>query len=163
MCSPAPPGPASSPQGCRNVLVGVFHGKSWANPRGNASVPLAAAGLKVGSACPTLRTDERWEFDVIPDLRHETQLDLSCRVLLCNSTGHLATRKEAEEGYRFNHMSMLGREVTGRGRAETCVQALVKIRAFLEGNWGAQGTGVPAGGHQFKSSLWKWWPKVAIN
>lgn len=34
-----------------------------------------------------------------------------------------------------------------------CVEALVKIRAFLEGNWGAQGTDALAGGHQFKSSL----------
>lgn len=60
-----------------------------------------------------------------------------------------------EEGYQFNHMSVLRREVTGRGRAETCVEALVKIRAFMEGNWGAQGTDALAGGHQFKSSLWK--------
>lgn len=64
-------------------------------------------------------------------------------------------RKEVEEGYRFNHMSMLGREVTGRGRAETRVEALVKIRAFMEGNWGAQGTDALAGGHHFKPSLWK--------
>lgn len=60
-----------------------------------------------------------------------------------------------EEGYRFNHMSMLGCKVTGRGRAETCAESLVKIRAFREGNWGAQGTDVLAGGHWFKSSLWK--------
>lgn len=157
LCTCSPGGVRSSllPTGMWEWSDGVFQGKSWANPCGNASIPLAVSRLKLGSACPMLRTDERWEFDVILDLRHETQLDLSCRVLLCNSSGHLATREEAEEGYRFNHMSMLGREVTGRGRAEMCVEALVKTGAFMEGNWGAQGTDILAGGHQFKSSLWK--------
>lgn len=36
-------------------------------------------------------------------------------------------------------MSMLGRKVTGRGRAETCVESVVKIRAFIKGNWGLRG------------------------
>lgn len=64
-------------------------------------------------------------------------------------------RKEAEEGYWFNHMSMLGHKVTGRGRAETCRESLAKIGDFIEGNWGAQGTDALAGGHRFKPSLWK--------
>lgn len=36
-------------------------------------------------------------------------------------------------------MSMLGREVTGRGRAETCTESLVKIRAFMGGTGGLRG------------------------
>lgn len=81
---------------------------------------------KLGSIWLMVRADKRYGFDVIPDLRLETELDPSRWALLCNTTGHGVTRKETEEGYRFSHMSTLGEKMTGRARHELCIKSGVE-------------------------------------
>lgn len=81
---------------------------------------------KLGSIWLMVRADKRYGFDVIPDLRLETELDPSRWALLCNTTGHGVTRKKTEEGYRFSHMLTLGEKMTGRERHELCIKSGVE-------------------------------------
>ena len=72
------------------------------------------------------KADKRYGFDVIPDLRLEMELDPSHWACLCNTTGHVVTRREAEEGYRLSRLSALGEEMTGRARHELCMVSEVE-------------------------------------
>lgn len=78
--------------GLWELFSGVFRGKIRTKSSQNT---LTMASVELGNAC---MMEEHLQFDIILDPRHETQLDLSCWVLLCNATGHLAKRKEVEEG-----------------------------------------------------------------
>ena len=81
---------------------------------------------KLGSIWLMAKADKRYGFDVIPDLRLEMELDPSRWACLCNTAGHVVTRREAEEGYRLSRLSVLGEERTGRARHELCMVSEVE-------------------------------------